>query len=266
MYTRPGLWLYFLGALIATFLIAPSLVIVVMSFSSGKLLSFPPPGFSLDWYRHFFTSDHWRSSALNSLEIGLVAAAVATVLGTLTAFALVRGRFIGAGIIKGAIISPLIAPLVVTAVGMYFAYQRYGLSPYVGLVFAHATLGLPFVVITVAASLQSIDPDLERAAQNLGASPFRSFVRVTLPLITPGVLVGALFAFITSWDEVVIALFLTTPALRTLPVTMWEQANFTMDPTIAAAASLLTALTLLILLAVLAARKLAGANSGGPAE
>jgi len=256
MSTAPKWWLYVLGAFVGIFLIAPSIIIVVMSFSAGKLLSFPPPGFGLEWYAYFFSSDQWLGSALNSLQIGAVSALIASVLGTLAAYALVRGRVWGGSAIKAIIISPMIAPLVVTAIGMYFAYQSYGLSSYSGLVAAHTVMGLPFVVITVAASLHGVDPDLERAAQNLGATPLRGFIRITLPLIMPGVMVGALFAFITSWDEVVIALFLTTPALRTLPVTMWQQANFTMDPTIAAAASLLTAVTLILLLAVLTGRRL----------
>jgi putative spermidine/putrescine transport system permease protein len=263
MTSGPRWWLWALGAAIGVFLIAPSLVVVVMSFSSGKLMTFPPPGFGVSWYGHFFESEPWTRSALNSVEIAIVSAVLATILGTLTAFGLVRGRPRGAGLINAIIISPLIVPLIVTAIGMYFAYQKLGLDAYPGLVMAHTVLGLPFVVVTVVASLYGVDQDLELAARNLGATPVRSFFRVTLPLILPGVLVGAIFAFVTSWDEVVIALFLTTPTLRTLPVTMWEQTRHSVDPTMAAASSLLTAFTLFVLLAVITIRRLSALSAKG---
>ncbi len=248
MSTRPGLWLCAFGAAVAVFLIAPSVIVVVMSFSSGKILLFPPPGFGVEWYANFFRSEEWVGSALNSLEIALLSSMLATVLGTVTAFGLVRGRPRTAQITNAIMLSPLIVPLVVTAIGMYFTYHMLGLGAYAGIVAAHTTLGLPYVVVTVAASLYGLDADLELAARNLGANPWRGFFRITLPLIMPGVAIGGIFAFVSSWDEVVVALFLTTPTLRTLPVTMWEQTKSTVDPTIAAASSLLTTFTLFLLL------------------
>ena len=256
MASGPRWWLYALGSAVAVFLIAPSVVVVLMSFSSGKMMMFPPPGFGLDWYRNFFESDEWIGSALHSLQIATSAAVLATCLGTLTAFGLVKSRPGIKRLTNAVILSPMIVPVVVTAIGMYFTYHRMGLSPFLSIVIAHSVLGLPYAVITVAASLYGLDEDLELAARNLGAGPWRSFFRITLPLIFPGVAVGAIFAFVSSWDEVVVALFLTTPTLRTLPVTMWEQTKSTVDPTIAAASSLLTTFTLVLLLAVIAFRRL----------
>ena len=252
----PAWWLCSLGGVIALFLIAPSIVVVVMSFSSGKIMMFPPPGFGLAWYRNFFSSDEWIGSALHSLQIASASALLATALGTLTALGLMRARPSLAQLTKAVILSPMIVPLVVTAIGMYFTYHRMGLDTYSSIVIAHTVLGLPYAVVTVSASLYGLDADLELAARNLGAGPWRSFFRITLPLILPGVAVGAIFAFVASWDEVVVALFLTTPTLRTLPVTMWEQTKSTVDPTIAAASSLLTSFTLLLLLTVITVRRL----------
>ncbi len=251
--------------LIAVFLIAPSVVVVVMSLSSGYLMTFPPPGFGFAWYANFFASEKWTGSAWHSIEIGLVSTALATVLGTLGAFGLVRGRPPGARVIMGVVLSPLIAPLVITAIGMFISFQRIGLDAFAGLVAAHTVLGVPYVFITVAAGLRDLDPDFELAARNLGADLARSFLRITLPLVLPSVAIGAIFAFVSSWDEVVVAQFLTTPTLRTLPVTMWEEARQSVDPTIAAASSMLTGVTLLILLGVLALRRLRRPAAGGRA-
>jgi putative spermidine/putrescine transport system permease protein len=255
MPTPPRAWLIAFGGVVSVFLVAPSIVVIVMSFSSGKILMFPPPGFGVQWYENFFTSQEWIGSAVNSLEIALTSSFLATFLGTITAFGLVRGRPLTAQVTTAVILSPLIVPLVVTAIGMYFTYQLLGLSTLAGIVIAHTTLGLPYVVVTVAASLYGFDPDLELAARNLGANSWRSFSRITLPLIMPGIAIGAVFAFVSSWDEVIVALFLTTPVLRTLPVTMWEQTKSTVDPTIAAASSLLTTFTLFLLLMVITLRR-----------
>ena len=263
---RPRAWLYVVGALVSVFLIMPSAVVIVMSFSSGRLMTFPPPGYGIEWYRHFFQSGEWTGAALNSIRIGLLSAALATVAGTLTALGLVRGRPVAARTINALMMSPLIVPVVIAAIGMYLAYHRLGLGSFAGLVMGHTVLGIPFPTITVAASLYGLDPDLELAARNLGAGPLRSFWRVTLPMILPGVLVGAVFAFVASWDEIVVALFLTSPTFKTLPVTMWEQAKYTVDPTIAAASSMLTAFAMLVLVAVLSVRGLQSLQAGQRAE
>lgn len=258
-------WLDILVALIAVFLIAPSVVVVVMSFSAGHLMTFPPPGFGIEWYRNFFALSRWTEATINSLEIAFLSTALATVLGTLCAFGFARGRPHGSNAIIGLILSPLIVPVVITAIGMFMTYQKLGIGSFAGFIAAHTVMGIPYVFITVWAALQELDPDLELAAANLGANPAKGFFRITVPLILPSILIGAVFAFASSWDEVVIAIFLATPQLRTLPVTMWEEARQSIDPTIAAASSMLTAATLLILLLVLVLRH-ASASRAAPAR
>ena len=235
-------WIY--GILAITFLIGPTLVIIPMSFSSGKTLKFPPPGYSLRWYENLFTSEMWTGAAITSLQVGVLTAIFATVLGTITAIGLARGKFPAKSFIQAVVLSPLIIPLVIVAIGMFSVFVSWRLAgSLVGLVIAHTVLALPFVVTNVMASLRTVDRNLELAAANLGAGPIRVFTRVTLPLIMPGALAGALFAFITSWDEIVVAIFLTTARLRTLPIVMWNQVRTEVDPTIAAAATILTVIT-----------------------
>jgi len=236
--------------LVGIFLITPTVIVVVMSFSTGATLHFPPPGLGLHWYRNFFADQEWRASAVTSIKVGTAAAAIATVLGTLTALGLVRGRYPGKGLITAIVLSPLIVPWIVVAVGMYLVFSSWHLTgTYLGFVVAHASLGIPFVVVNVATALRRLDTNLELAAQNLGAGPLRVFWRVTLPLIVPSIVAGALLAFVTSWDEVIIAIFLSSPLTRTLPVVMWNQVQANQDPTIAAVSTMLTALTVVIVIA-----------------
>lgn len=261
----PGPWLRLATLLVALFLLLPSAVVVAMSFSAGKLLTFPPQGFSLEWYGNFFASRTWSGSTLNSLQVALLATLGATLLGTLAAVGLVRGRPRGRGLLRAILLSPMIVPILVSALGFYISVQVTGLDAFTSLVLAHIVLATPFVLLTVSASLYGLSPQYELAAYTLGAGRGYTFLHVTLPLILPGVGVGALFAFVTSWDEIVAALFLSSPRLRTLPVTMWEQARHSVDPTIAAASSLLTLATLLVLLAVLARRRLISRGESRPA-
>lgn len=241
--------LYIFGILVAFFLIAPTLVVIPMSFSSGRTLRFPPPGYSLRWYQNLFESPLWTDAIGNSLQLAIATALVATVVGTITALAMSRGKFPGYSIIQSLILSPIIIPAIIIAIGMFSTFVRWGISgTFFGLVIAHTILALPFVVINVMASLRTLDRNLEMAAANLGANPVRTFQHITLPIISPGVFAGALFAFITSWDEIVISIFLTDPGIRTLPVVMWNQVRTEVDPTIAAAATILTTITTLILI------------------
>jgi putative spermidine/putrescine transport system permease protein len=242
--------------LVAFFLIAPTLIIVPMSFTEGGLLTFPPKGFSTRWYANFLDQQTWTSGALTSVKVGLASAILATTLGTLTALGLVRGRYPGRGLITALVLSPLIVPVVVIAIGMYFVYSDWriiGTLP--GLILAHTALGMPFVVVVVGTSLRTFDRTLELAAQNLGAGPIRTFVRITLPLILPSVVAAALFAFIASWDEVVVSIFLSSPVVRTLPVVIWGQVRTVIDPTIAAVATALTGVTLTVLTFALIAQR-----------
>jgi putative spermidine/putrescine transport system permease protein len=250
-----GPWLGVAAALIGFFLIAPTLIVVPMSFSSGTRLQFPPPGFSTRWYANFFHSSMWTDAAIASVKVALLTVLVATALGTLTALGLVRGRFPGKVLVQGLMLSPAIVPVVIVAIGTFFVFIRWHLAgTLTGLVIAHSALALPLVVVTVGTSLRTIDRNIELAAQSLGAGPWRTFWRITFPLILPGIIAGALFAFVTSWDEVVVAIFMTSPLFRTLPVVMWSQVRSEIDPTIAAVASMLMGVTVLALLFVLVAR------------
>ncbi len=233
-----ALWL--VAALVLAFLVLPLVVIVPLSLTSGTLLTFPLPGLSLRWYAEFFHSGPWMASLKNSLIVGAIATVIATVLGTLAAIGLDRAQFRGKSLLMALLISPMIVPLVILAAGAYFFLLQLGLTnTLLGLALVHAALGAPFVLITVSATLAGFDQRLARAAANLGCPPTAIFFKVILPLIAPGVISGALFAFITSFDEVVIALFLTGPQQRTLPRQMFDGLRDNLSPTILAAATLL---------------------------
>ena len=234
-------------SLVLLFLIAPMLVVVPLSFTAGEVLTLPLPGFSLRWYQDFFTSGRWLSSTRNSLVVGLHAAAFATLLGTLAAFGLFLRR--DAGHLSLAILSlPLVVPAVIAGLGMYFAFALVGLtSTLAGLILAHTVLALPYVVVTVLASLQGFDRTQLRAATSLGAPFYVVLRRVVLPQISPAVAAGALFAFATSFDELIVALFIAGPEQFTLPRQMLAGLREFLSPTICAAAVLLTLVSLLLL-------------------
>ena len=238
-------------ALVLLFLVAPIAAIVPLSFSAGSFLHYPLPGLSLRWYRDFFTSDFWLPTVWNSAVIGAAATALATILGTLAAIGLWRAKFPGRGLVFGLVMFPMMAPVVIVAVAVYFAYAQVGLAnTYLGIILAHTALGVPFVVVTVYATLSGFDPALARAAASLGASPIRVFRRVTLPLILPGVVAGALFALVTSLDEVVVVLFMAAPEQRTLPRQMFAGINDNLSLTITAAATLLVVFAVALMLTV----------------
>lgn len=257
MNRKPSPFLVAIVVAIAVFLIAPTIIVIIMSFSSLSTLKFPPPDLSFQWYRNFWQSPEWTTAGWTSIKVALMATATATVLGTLTALGLMRGRFPLKSLVTGLILSPMIVPIVIVAIGTYIAFVQWRLQGTIfGFVVAHACLGFPLVVVNVAASLQTMDRNLEMAAQNLGAGPLRTFIKVTLPLILPGVVAGALFAFIESWDEVVVSIFLSSPFVRTLPVVMWSVVRSQIDPTIAALAGMLTLLTIMLLSGAMLARNL----------
>jgi putative spermidine/putrescine transport system permease protein len=234
-----------LAALVLVFLVAPIVIIVPLSFSSGSFFYYPLPGFSLRWYEDFFGSSFWLPSVWNSLLVGTSATVLATLLGTLAALGLWRARFPGQGVVLALLIAPMVVPVVIIAVGVYFAFAPLGLTDgYAGLILAHATLAAPFVVITVLAALSGFDRSLLRAASNLGAPPSTAFRRVMLPLILPGVLSGAVFAFAASFDEVVVALLIAGPGQRTLPRQMFSGINDNISLTITAAATMLIAVSI----------------------
>jgi putative spermidine/putrescine transport system permease protein len=248
--------LVILGALTIVFLIGPSLLIVPMGFSSASILSFPPPGFSLQWYEKMLTSPSWTSGFANSFVVAVCTAIAASILGTLAALGIARGRFPGRSVANVLILSPLVVPVIVIAIGMFALFVRWKITGSVlGLTVAHTALAVPYVVVSVSTSLRTMDRNLEMAAANLGANPVRTFRHITLPLIMPGVFAGALFAFLSSWDEVVVAIFLTTTRFRTLPTVMWEQVRQVIDPTVASVATVLLAITTVVLMLALVVRR-----------
>ena len=239
------------------FLIAPIFVIIPLSFNvepyfsfTEGMLSLDPDAYSLRWYRDFFESDAWISSVKNSLFIAIISTLLSTTLGTLAAVGLTRSEMPYKGLIMGIMLSPMIVPLIISAAGMYFFYARFSdfTSGYVGIILAHTVLGTPFVVITVTATLAGFNDNLIRASQSLGASGMTTFFKVVMPLILPGVISGGLFAFITSFDEVVIALFLTSAEERTVTIQMWSGIREEISPTILAVATLLIILSVIMLL------------------
>ena len=245
-------------AAIFTFLVAPILVIVPLSFNAEPyftftegMLRFDPDAYSLRWYREIAGSGVWTRAFGNSALVGLAATVLATVLGTLAAIGLANPAMPARRAVMGLLVSPLVTPLVISATGMFFLYSSVGLAQtHLGLILSHAALGTPFVVITVTATLSAFDQNLMRAAATLGAGPLYAFRRVQLPLIAPGVLSGALFAFAASFDEVVVVLFMASAEQRTIPREMWAGVREQLNPTILAVATLLIALAVLLLLTV----------------
>jgi putative spermidine/putrescine transport system permease protein len=226
------------------YLLAPILAIIPLSFSSSSFLAYPMPGWSLQWYENLFTSAEWGRATRNSFIVAPAATVVATVLGTLTAVGLARVNFAGKGLLMSILIAPMVVPIVVVGVACYLFFARIGLSDtYLGLIVVHAALGAPFVVTTVLATLQGFNHNLVRASLSLGAGPVQTFFRVTLPVIAPGVISGALFAFATSFDEVVVTLFIAGPDQVTLPRQMFTGIRENINPTIAAVATLLILFT-----------------------
>jgi putative spermidine/putrescine transport system permease protein len=271
-------WHYFFRTLciaIFVFLLAPVLVIIPLSFNAESFFSFTsgmmkldPAAYSLKWYRDIFTNgmaapqavfgwawlkdsfehSQWMLALKNSVIVGVFATLLATTLGTLAAVGLSRPEMPWRGAITGFLIAPMIVPIIITATGMFFFFSKIGLAQtYLGLIMAHALLGTPFVVITVTATMTSFDRSLLRAAANLGADPLTTFFKVQMPLILPGIISGALFAFVTSFDEVVVVLFLAEPDQRTIPRQMWSGLREQVSPTILAVATILILLSLVLL-------------------
>ncbi len=256
--TGERIWYYTyrtICAAIFVFLIGPIFIIVPLSFNAApyftftpEMLSFDPAGYSLRWYEDFWTDINWQLAIRNSVIIGIFSTLISTSLGTLAALGLSQSTMPYKSAFMALLISPMIVPLIISAAGMYFFYSRIGLaSTHIGVILAHAALGTPFVVITVTATLVGFDRSLIRAANNLGATPTRTFFKVIVPLILPGVISGGLFAFITSFDEVVVVLFVGSVEQRTIPWAMFSGIREQISPTILAVATLLVLLSIMLL-------------------
>ena len=242
---KAGWWLLRAACVgVLLFLLLPILVIVPLSFSDSSFLAYPIPGWSLKWYRNLFESAEWTRAAKNSFIVAPAATLLATVLGTLAAVGLARTQFAFKGTVMSLLIAPMVVPIVVVGVSTYLFFAQIGLADsYTALIVVHAALGAPFVLTTVLATLQGFNHNLVRASLSLGADPVRTFFRITLPVIAPGVISGALFAFATSFDEVVVTLFIAGPEQVTLPRQMFTGIRENINPTIAAVATLLTLFT-----------------------
>ncbi|MFT5341260.1 MAG: putative spermidine/putrescine transport system permease protein [Paracoccaceae bacterium] len=240
------------------FLITPILVVLPLSFNAQdfftftpEMLRFDPAGYSLKHYRDFLTNSDWQSSLRNSLIIAPMATVLSVTFGTLAAIGLSQQHMPFRRAIMAILISPMIVPLIISAAGMYFFYSRVGLQgTYMGVVLAHAVLGIPFVIITVTATLVGFDSSLTRAAANMGANPVTTFFRIQMPLILPGVISGGLFAFITSFDEVVVVLFVGSAGQKTLPWQMFTGLREQISPTILAVATILVVVSICLLTVV----------------
>lgn len=246
---------YGICGFILFFLVAPILIVMPLSFNAQdfftftpEMLALKPEGYSLKHYEDFFTNGDWQQAFVNSFKIAPVATLLATALGTLAAIGLSQSHVPFKRTIMAILISPMIVPLIISAIGMYFFYARLGLQGnYWGVVLAHAALGTPFVIITVTATMVGFDRSLTRAAASMGADPITTFFKVQMPLIIPGVVSGALFAFITSFDEVVVVLFLGSASQKTIPWQMFTGLREQISPTILAVATIMVVISIVLL-------------------
>lgn len=249
-------WLKLIGAVVAIYFILPTLFVIPMSFSEAATFQFPPRGFSLRLYENFFTNPVWLDALKNSFLVALLASVLATVVGTAAAVGLhsLRGRL--ARYARTLLMVSMVTPAIVIAVAVYISFLQWQLvGTFGGFVLAHAAIGVPFVLVSVTSALGGFDPKLLRASASLGAPPLRTFRQVTMPLISRGIVTGAVFAFVTSFDEVVIALFLRSPTLQTLPVQMYNSVTVEIDPTIAASSSVVVTVVTALCLVLQFARK-----------
>jgi putative spermidine/putrescine transport system permease protein len=238
-------------AFVLLFLISPIIAVMPLSFNSESFFTYPMPGYSLKWYEDFFFNPRWSGAVKMSLGVALATTVLATALGTLAALGLSRSNFPAKATIMAVLISPMIVPVIISAVGMFKFYAQLDLAgTRIGIILAHTALATPFVVITVTATLSSFDRTLMRAGASCGAPPYTVFFKVVMPLILPGMISGALFAFVTSSDEVVVVLFLASPEDRTLPLQMFSGIREMISPTITAAATVLVLISTALLVTV----------------
>jgi len=228
-------WLQWLGVgIILIFLIIPVLFVVPLSFTGVASFVFPPPSWSNRWWLNLVEDPRWREAAWLSFRVAVVSCLLTTTLGTIAAYAIARSKGGWVSGVRTFVILPQVAPIVVVGIGVMAVFLRLHLvGTFHGFVLAHSALALPFVVIPVAAAISKVDPDLERASAILGASPRTTFVRVILPLVVPSILAGAYFAFMVSFGELVVSLFIFTSDFRTLPVLVWQQISDSTNPTVA---------------------------------
>jgi putative spermidine/putrescine transport system permease protein len=248
------------------FLCAPIVIVVIVSFNATEFIQFPPRSWSLRWYRNYLGARQWVEPTLLSLRVAAVTMVLATVLGTTAAIGLTRGRFRWRRAIEFFFISPMVVPTIVLAIGLYLLFARFKLvGQPLALYLAHTIVAAPLVIVIVSAALRTTDPAIELAARSLGAGYFRTLWHVTLPAILPAVFSGAAFAFLVSFDEVVLAIFLGGPTTTTLPKRMWESVRYEIDPTLTAISTLLVLIPIVLLAGVELVRRSSGRGAQGAA-
>ena len=237
-----------IAALVAAYLLAPIAVIVALSFGSSQWLKFPPPAWTLKWYRALFADPEWLTAFVTSFEIAALVAVLATLVGLMAAFPLTRGTFRGREALRALFLTPMALPVVIFAVALYGLFLRLRLNgTFFGFVLAHLVVALPFAIIAIGNSLERFDASIEDAAVLCGASRLQARLRVTLPGIRLGLSAAAIFSFLASWDEVVVAIFMASPDLQTLPVKVYTSLRQDLSPVIAAVSSCMVGLTALLM-------------------
>jgi putative spermidine/putrescine transport system permease protein len=245
-------------AAVTVFLLVPLVFIVALSFGSSQWLIFPPPGWTLRWYGEFFGNPAWLGSIATSAEIAAIVTVCSVGLGLLSSFALVRGSFPGRAALRALFLTPMVLPVVVFAVAIYGLFLKIGFNgTLLGFVIAHTIVALPLSIISISTALQGFDKSIEDAAILCGANPWEARWRVTLPAIRLGLFSAAIFSFLVSWDEVVVAIFMASPTLQTLPVKIWSSLRQDLSPVIAAASTLLIASSILLMAVVALLRRAA---------
>ena len=245
-----------IGVLVGAFLLLPIVLIVALSFGSSQWLQFPPPAWTTKWYAQLFSDPDWLAAFLASLKIAVTVMIVSTGLGLMAAFGLTRGRFPGREFLRALFLTPMVLPVVVLAVALYALFLRLQLNgSFLGFVVAHVVVALPFAIISITNALERFDKAIEDAAVLCGATPLEAKLRVTVPAIRLGLFGAAIFSFLASWDEVVIAIFMASPDLQTLPVRIFSSLRQDLSPVIAAVSSLLVGFTALLMLLAAFLRK-----------
>jgi ABC-type spermidine/putrescine transport system permease subunit II len=238
-------------SMVLIFMIMPNFVVFPISFSSATYLEFPPKQLSLRWYNDYFSRAEWVSATITSFEVAIIVTFISVILGSLAAYGLVRGRFPGKNFLNALIISPMIAPVLVTAVAIFMLFSKLRLNgSLLGFIIAHTVMATPFVVIVMSASLRGVSIELEQAAMNLGANRFTTLRRVVFPMALPGMISSGLFAFLISFDELIIAIFISSPRMVTLPKILWDGIRTEINPTIASVSTLLIGMSMIILVSV----------------
>jgi len=256
MTERISLPLKLLAGAIFLFLLAPSLVVIPMSFSDSREIMFPPRGFSLMLYREYFAGPEWVAATIESTIVAIGATILSLATGVPVAYAIARSRLASVRIVRALVLMPMLVPTIVFSLGLYLYFARIGISgSTLAMILGHAVHNLPFVTVVAIAGLRQVNPNIETAAQVLGASTLRIFFSVVVPIIRPSIIAAGLFSFLISFDEVVIAWFLGSPRAMTLPIKMYSSIQWEVSPVLAAISTLLTVLSLVICVVGLALRE-----------